>query len=84
MERIKQMDSQRASAPNHFYRPAPGEIIPQRLVVRQDEKMVFLDTKEIIFITREKRKTVIYTTKNKLTTTENLNSIQQHRRKVVR
>ena len=32
--------------------------MPSRLVIKQNDKLIVLDTKEIIFITRENRKTV--------------------------
>jgi len=77
MERIKQQESQRRSvSPNRFPSPAAGEISPARFVVRQNEKLVFLDTQEIIFITRENRKTIIITVKDRLSITENLNNIE--------
>ena len=45
-------------------------------MVRQNEKLIFLDTRDIIFITRENRKTIIITSKDKLSITESLNSIE--------
>jgi len=77
LERIKALDSQRTTVPNYFHPLATGEVTPSRLVLRQSEKLIFLDTKEIIFITRENRKTVIYTEKHRISTTENLNDIEK-------
>ncbi|MEW5954889.1 MAG: LytTR family DNA-binding domain-containing protein [Bacillota bacterium] len=75
MERIKQQESQRTPVPtNRFTLPA-AEINPARLVVRQKEKLIFLDTRDIVFITRESRKTTIITSKDKVDITESLNSI---------
>lgn len=75
MERIKKQDSQESPALN--FPALKGEISPSRLVIRQGEKFIFLDTKEILFITRENRKSVIYTAKHKISTTENLNDIEK-------
>ena len=77
LERINQMDLQRASAANYFHPPVAGEITPPRLVLRQNEKLLFLDTQEVILITRENRKTILHTTKQRLETTETLNDIEK-------
>lgn len=77
MERIIEMSSQRTSEPNYLLPPVSGEITPPRLVVRQNDRLLFLDTKEIVFITRENRKTVIYTAKHRISITENLNDIEK-------
>lgn len=77
MARIKQQEAQRMKVQtNRFAPPAAGETCPARLVVRRNEKLIFLDTKDIIFITREKRKTIIITGKEKYSINESLNSIE--------
>lgn len=74
--RIKQQESPKTPVPTNRFAPlAVGETNPARLVVRQNEKLVFLDTQDIIFITRENRKTIIFTSKDKFCITESLNSI---------
>lgn len=77
MERIQKFDSYKKPVQSYFHPYPAGTIIPPRLVIRQNEKMVFLDTKDIVFITRENRKTIIYTLKQKISTTENLNDIEE-------
>ncbi|MCS5696471.1 LytR/AlgR family response regulator transcription factor [Desulfofundulus thermocisternus] len=78
MERIKQHEEQRAPVPvKEFTPPVAARTTPARLVIRQDENLVFLDTQDIILITREDRKTVILTREEKLNTTESLNSIEE-------
>ena len=60
MERIKQQEAQKSLVTtNRFAPPAAGETNPARLVVRQNDKLVFVSTPDIIFVTKEKRKTSI-------------------------
>ena len=61
MERIKQQVSQRTPVPTNRFPPPAAETNPTRLVVRQKEKLVFLDTQDIVFITRKYRNTIIFT-----------------------
>lgn len=77
LEKIKKMESQRIPVPNYFHRPVTGQITPSRLVIKQNDKLIVLDTKEIIFITRENRKTVICTAKHKLESMENLDVLEK-------
>lgn len=77
MERITQQYVQRAPIPTNRFASLPaGETSSAKLVVRQNEKLVFLDTKDIIFFTTEGRKTIIFTKKDKLNVTESLNGIE--------
>ncbi|SFG35692.1 two component transcriptional regulator, LytTR family [Desulfotomaculum arcticum] len=76
MERIKQQERQRSPVPTNHFVPPVAETNPARLVIRQNEKLIFLDTQDIIFITREKRKTVIVTSIDKISITESLNSVE--------
>jgi len=77
MERIKQQDAQRSPVPtNRFASPSVGKTSSARFVFRQNDKLIFLDTQDIIFITTEENKTIIITGKDRLSITESLNSIE--------
>lgn len=77
IERIMKTDLDKKSVLANFHQQPMDKIIPDRLLLKQKEKLFFLDTKEIIFITRENRKTVIITTRQKFSTNENLNDIEE-------
>jgi two-component system LytT family response regulator len=77
MERIIKLESQKSTVSEKYNAAVKGEVTPPRLVIRQHEKLVFLDAQEIIFITKENRKTVIITPKQKFSITENLNHLEQ-------
>ena len=77
MHKILQIKSFKATAEYNSNRLATNKALHCKLVVRHNEKIIFINCKEIVFITRENRKTVIYTLTNKINTTENLNHIEQ-------
>ena len=76
MERIRQVMSGKAAA-----RPMPGLAEPKgdfnrKLLFRENEKLVCLNPDEIIYVTREGRKTVIYFVGGRVGTNENLSDLE--------
>ncbi|SHK96064.1 LytR/AlgR family response regulator transcription factor [Desulforamulus aeronauticus] len=77
MERIKQLELRRTPLANYLHPNAIGDGTSSRIVVRQNERLLFLDTKEMLFITKEDRKTVIYFPKQQISIMENLEDIEK-------
>ncbi len=77
MERIKLVMSGKAAA-----RPMPGitnlkDSINRKLLFRENEKLVCLNADDIIYVTREGRKTVIYFIDGQVGTNENLSVLEE-------
>jgi len=68
MERIKAQVARNAAAAREA---------GQRLVIRVGRRLVVVDPREVVMVTREERKTIIYTTRRVITTNENLDGIEQ-------
>jgi len=77
IERIKQQDAKRTPVPiERFASPAAGKTSSAKLIVRQNDKMIFINTRDIIFITVEEKKSIIITKNDRFSITESLNSIE--------
>lgn len=77
MERIKQVMSGKAAA-----KPMPGlvdlkEQLNRKLLFRVNEKLVYLNLDDIIYVTREGRKSVIYFIGGQVGTNDNLSSLEE-------
>lgn len=77
MERIKRHHFETRGSNTFSCIPAPDKSF-SKLVVREEEKFVFLDPDDILYITREGRKTTILSaTAGKIETKEKLGEIQE-------
>lgn len=77
MERIKQVMSGKDAA-----KPMPGlvdlkEQLNRKLLFRVNEKLVYLNLDDIIYVTREGRKSVIYFIGGQVGTNDNLSSLEE-------
>ncbi len=77
MERIKQVMSGKAAA-----KPMPSitnlkDNLNKKLLFRENEKLIYLNLDNIIYVTRESRKTVIYFIDGQVRTNENLSVLEE-------
>lgn len=81
LERIRDIFSNREEDEDHGLKKAPpasGRDGLAKLVIKSKEGISFIDCKDIIFIERENRNTIIHTTDEKIVTSEGLSEIEEH------
>ncbi len=77
MERIKSKLSETEQAESISIKPLKTEAGSAKILIKEEEKKIFLNVKEIIFLTREGRFVIVHTTRGKFKTTETLEALEQ-------
>ncbi|TEB10906.1 LytR/AlgR family response regulator transcription factor [Pelotomaculum propionicicum] len=76
MERIRKSLAEAEQAKNNSVTPPP-ETSPVRILIKEEGRQIFVNVKDIIFLTREGRFIVIHTTGGKFKTAETLESLER-------
>ncbi|TEB10543.1 Sensory transduction protein LytR [Pelotomaculum sp. FP] len=77
MERIRARFTEAERTIDASFTAPQAEAGPSRIFIKEEGKKVFVNVKDIIFLTREGRSTVIHTPGGKFKTTETLESLEQ-------
>jgi len=77
MERIRSSLTKAEQAENESNNPLQAEASPAKILIKEDGRKIFVSVKDIIFLTREGRFAVIYTTGGKFKTTVTLEALEQ-------
>lgn len=77
MERIRANLTEAEQTKNALVTPPQAKAGPARILIKEDGKQIFVNVKDIIFLTTEGRAIAIHTTGGKFKTTETLESLEQ-------
>ncbi len=77
MKRIRSNLSEAEQANHESNNPLQAEVAPARILIKEEGKKIFVNVKDIIFLTREGRLIVIHTTEGILKTTGTLKALEQ-------
>ena len=77
MERIRANLAEAEQAKGASVAPPQAKAGPARILIKEEGKQLFVNVRDIIFLTREGRSTVVHTTGGKFKTTETLESLEQ-------
>ncbi|MDD3024406.1 MAG: LytTR family DNA-binding domain-containing protein, partial [Syntrophomonadaceae bacterium] len=77
MERIRANLTEAEQVGNKFANPLEVKAGPSKILIKEEGKQLFVNVRDIIFLTREGRSTVVHTTGGKFKTPETLDSLEQ-------
>jgi two-component system LytT family response regulator len=77
MERIRSSLTEAEQAENASNNPLQAEAGPAKILIKEEGKKIFVNVKDIIFLTREGRFIVIHTVGGEFKTTETLEALEQ-------
>lgn len=77
LERIRLKLSVTEQVKNISDSPLKAEIVPDKILVKEEGKKIFVNVKDIVFLTREDRFVIIHTVTGKIKISETLESLEQ-------